>query len=337
MMAWFGLGVVGQAGGLNGRLAASEPVAPVGMLDLIPAFDWQKVVVAPWTVDIGLYGWMMLMAFLVTTACGLIGNYLLLRRLALVGDAISHSVLPGLVAGFLIFGSLGIGPMLVGAVLAGVLTTVLIELIHSHSRVKADAAIGITFCSLFALGVLLINVYAGQVHLDAECVLYGELSHVPCAEQVTVLGVGMPLPVVVMGVATGIVALLTGVFYKELLISSFDAGLAAAFGFRPRVIHYTLMAMLSLVVVAAFESVGAILVIAMLILPGATAQLLSTRLPVCFGLSVAHAALSSVLGVHLGLWLGCSLAAAVVVAGTGLFGVAWGVSLMGRRRVVGEA
>jgi manganese/zinc/iron transport system permease protein len=334
MMAWCGLGVVGQADGLPAWLAATEPVVTGGMLDLIPAFDWQKVVVAPWTVDIGLYGWMMLMAFLVTTACGLIGNYLLLRRLALVGDAISHSVLPGLVAGFLIFGSLGIGPMLVGAVLAGVLTTVLIELIHSHSRVKADAAIGITFCSLFALGVLLINVYAGQVHLDAECVLYGELSYVPFAtEQVYVLGVKTPLPVVVMGVATGIVVLLTGLFYKELLISSFDAGLAAAFGFRPRVIHYTLMAMLSLVVVAAFESVGAILVIAMLILPGATAQLLSTRLPVCFGLSVAHAALSSVLGVHLGLWLGCSLAAAVVVAGTGLFGLAWGVSLMGRRRV----
>ena len=247
MMAWCGLGVVGQAVGLPAWLAATKPVAPGGMLDLVPAFDWQKVVVAPWTVDIGLYGWMMLMAFLVTTACGLIGNYLLLRRLALVGDAISHSVLPGLVAGFLIFGSLGIGPMLVGAVLAGVLTTVVIELIHSHSRVKADAAIGITFCSLFALGVLLINVYAGQVHLDAECVLYGELSHVPWAEQVTVLGVGVPLPVVVMGVATGIVALLTGLFYKELLISSFDAGLAAAFGFRPRVIHYTLMAMLSLV------------------------------------------------------------------------------------------
>lgn len=331
-----GLGVVEQAGGLPALFAATEPVAPRGMLDLIPAFDWQKVVVAPWTVDLPLYGWMMLMAFLVTTACGLIGNYLLLRRLALVGDAISHSVLPGLVAGFLIFGSLGIGPMLVGAVLAGVLTTVLIEFIHSRSRVKADAAIGITFCSLFALGVLLINLYAGKVHLDAECVLYGELSHVPWAERVSLLGVEIPMPVVVMGVATGIVALLTGLFYKELLISSFDAGLAAAFGFRPRVIHYTLMAMLSLVVVAAFESVGAILVIAMLILPGATAQLLSTRLPVCFGLSVGHAALSSVLGVHLGLWLGCSLAAAVVVAGTGLFGVAWGVSLMGRRGVVEE-
>ena len=303
-----------------------------GMLDLMPPLDWQKVVVAPWTVDVGLYGWMMLMAFLVTTACGLIGNFLLLRRLALVGDAISHSVLPGLVAGFLIFGSLGIGPMLVGAVLAGVLTTVLIEFIHSRSRVKADAAIGITFCSLFALGVLLINLYAGKVHLDPECVLYGELSHVPWAEAVSVWGVQVPVPVVVMGLATVGVAVLTGVFYKELLLSSFDAGLAAAFGFRPRVIHYALMAMLSLVVVAAFESVGAILVIAMLILPAATAQLLSPRLPVCLGLSVAHAALSSVVGVHLGLWLGCSLAAAVVVAGTGWFALAWGVTVVGRWR-----
>ncbi len=299
-------------------------------LGLIPAFDWQRVVVAPWTVDLNLYGWMMLMAFLVTTACGLIGNYLILRRLALVGDAISHSVLPGLVGGFLIFGSLGIWPMLIGAVAAGLLTTVLIEFIHSRSRVKADAAIGITFCSLFALGVLMINLFAGKVHLDPECVLYGELSHVPWAERVTWLGLSLPLPIVVMGLSTLLVAVLIGLFYKELLLSSFDKNLAAAFGFRPQLIHYLLMGMLSLVVVAAFESVGAILVIAMLILPGATAQLLSTRLGTCLGLSVLHAALSSVLGVHLGLWLGCSLAAAVVVAGTALFALAWLWSLRGR-------
>jgi manganese/zinc/iron transport system permease protein len=301
-------------------------------LGLIPAFDWQRVVVAPWTEDLDLYGWMMLMAFLVTTACGLIGNYLILRRLALVGDAISHSVLPGLVGGFLIFGSLGIWPMLIGAVAAGLLTTVLIEFIHSRSRVKADAAIGITFCSLFALGVLMINLFAGKVHLDPECVLYGELSHVPWAERVTWLGLSLPLPIVVMGLSTLLVAALIGLFYKELLLSSFDKNLAAAFGFRPQLIHYLLMGMLSLVVVAAFESVGAILVIAMLILPGATAQLLSTRLGTCLGLSVLHAALSSVLGVHLGLWLGCSLAAAVVVAGTALFALAWLWSLRGRLR-----
>lgn len=304
----------------------------LNLANLIPPFDWERVVVKPWTVDLELYGWMMLMAFLVTTACGLIGNYLILRRLALVGDAISHSVLPGLVGGFLIFGSLGIWPMLIGAVAAGLLTTVLIEFIHSRSRVKADAAIGITFCSLFALGVLMINLFAGQVHLDPECVLYGELSHVPWAERVAFLGLELPLPIVVMGLSTIIVALLIGFFYKELLLSSFDKGLAAAFGFRPQVIHYLLMGMLSLVVVAAFESVGAILVIAMLILPGATAQLLSTRLPTCLGLSVLHAALSSVFGVHLGLWLGCSLAAAVVVAGTGWFALAWLWSLRGKLR-----
>ncbi len=301
------------------------------LFDLIPAWNWQKVVVDPWTVDLSLYGWMMLMAFLVTAACGLIGNYLLLRRLALVGDAISHSVLPGLVGGYLLFGSLGIGPMLLGAVLAGVLTTVMIEFIHSRSRVKADAAIGITFTSLFALGVLMINLFADKVHLDAECVLYGELSHVPWAERAEFFGMAAPLPVLVMGVAALLVAGVIALFYKELLLSSFDAGLAAAFGFRPRLVHYALMTLLSLVVVAAFESVGAILVIAMLILPGATAQLLSNRLPVCLGLSLLHAALSSVFGVHLGLWLGCPLAAAVVVAGTGWFGLAWVVCLAGRR------
>jgi len=290
---------------------------------LWPPFDWKQVVVAPWTVDFSLYGWMMLMSFLVTTACGLIGNYLLLRRLALVGDAISHSVLPGLVGSYLLFGSLGLAPMMAGAVLAGVLTTLLIEFIHSHSRIKADAAIGITFCSLFALGVLVINLYAGKVHLDAECVLYGELGHVPWAEQVHLLGVSMPLPVLVMGLTCLLVAALVTLFYKELLLSSFDAALAAAFGFRPRFIHYALMTVLSLVVVAAFESVGAILVVAMLILPGATAQLLSHRLPRRLALSVVHGALSSVGGIHLSLWLGCSPAAAVVVAGTGLFALAW--------------
>lgn len=293
------------------------------LANLIPPFDWQRVVIDPWSIDLALYGWMILMAFLVTTACGLIGNYLILRRLALVGDAISHSVLPGLVGGFLIFGSLGIWPMLIGAVVAGLLTTALIDLIHTRSRVKADAAIGITFCSLFALGVLMINVFAGRVHLDPECVLYGELSHVPWAERWVIWGIEIPVPIAVMGSSALLVTILIGLLYKELLLSSFDKGLASAFGFRPQVIHYLLMATLSLVVVTAFESVGAILVIAMLILPGATSQLLSKRLSTCLGLSVVHAALSSVLGVHLGLWLGCSLAAAVVVAGSILFTLAW--------------
>jgi manganese/zinc/iron transport system permease protein len=300
------------------------------MKELIPPFDFHRVIVAPWTSGLDSYGWMVLMAFLVTATCGLIGNYLILRRMALVGDAISHSVLPGLAVAYLVTNELSVPVMMLGALGAGLLTTVLIEFIHTRSRIKSDAAIGITFCTLFAIGVVLINVFASRVHLDAECVLYGELSYI--ARGVDEVA---PRPVLIMGGVGVLVALLIVAFYKELLVSSFDAMLAASLGFRPKLIHLALMAVLSIVIVSAFESVGAILVIAMLILPGATAQLLSTRLPVCLGLSVVHAALSTVLGLHLALWLKCSIAAAVVVAGTGLFALAWVFGpdgVMARRR-----
>ncbi|TLD71080.1 metal ABC transporter permease [Phragmitibacter flavus] len=300
------------------------------MQTLIPSFDAHLVLVEPWTTALPTYGWMVLMAFLVTATCGLIGNYLILRRMALVGDAISHSVLPGLAIAFLITGGLSLPAMLAGALGAGLLTTSMIEFIHSKSRIKADAAIGITFCTLFALGVVLINVFASRVHLDADCVLYGELSylHKP-ADAIA------PRPVLIMGGVGLTVAALIAFFYKELLVSSFDTMLAASLGFRPKIIHLCLMAMLSIVIVAAFESVGAILVIAMLILPGATAQLITNRLAPCLWLSVLHAALSAVLGLHLAVWLDCSMAGAVVVAAAFLFTLAWifapGGILAGRR------
>jgi manganese/zinc/iron transport system permease protein len=126
-----------------------------------------------------------------------------------------------------------------------------------------------------------------------------------------------------MGLVALVTALLILLFYKELLVSSFDAGLAFSLGINATVVHYALMCMLSVVVVSAFESVGAILVIAMLILPGATASLISSRLPVILGLTVLHAALSSVLGMHLALWLECSIAGAMVVMGTVFFVMAW--------------
>src|SRR5262245_56187407 len=148
------------------------------MNSFIPPFAFQKVIAAPWTTDFSIYGWIMLMGFLVATACGLVGNYLILRRMALVGDAISHTVLPGLVVAFLIAKSRHSRAMFAGALVAGLLTTVLIELIHKKSRVKQDAAIGITFSSLFALGVILVSAYAGKVDLDQECVLYGEIGMV---------------------------------------------------------------------------------------------------------------------------------------------------------------
>lgn len=294
------------------------------MSGLIPEFDFQRVVISPWTADLGAFGWIMLMGFLVAAACGLVGNYLLLRRLALMGDAVSHSVLPGLVIAFLLSQSRGTGAMFAGALIAGVLSTVIIEFIHTKTRVKQDAAMGIAFTTLFAIGVVLTSLYASRIDLDADCVLFGEIAYVPLEPAVEVRGVALaPAPVLRMGAVLLGVVVLIAAFYKELLVSSFDAGLARSLGLSPALAHYALMAVLSIVVVSAFESVGAILVIAMLILPGSTAMLLTTRLPRVHLLSVLHAALSAVLGTHLGLWLECSIGAAMVVAGTGLFGLAW--------------
>ena len=295
------------------------------MTPFIPPFDFHKVLVTPWTTDLGTFGWIALMGFFVATACGLVGNYLILRRMALVGDAISHSVLPGLVVAFLIANSRHSTAMFLGALVAGILTTLLIEVIHKKSRVKQDAAIGIAFSSLFAIGVILVSAFASKVDLDQECVLYGEIGTIPLDQPFVQLGSFIlgPPTMVRMGIVTVVVALLIVVFYKELLVSSFDPGLAFSLGINATVVHYALMAVLSVVVVSAFESVGAILVVAMLILPGATASLLTHRLPAVMLLTVAHAAISSVTGVMLALWLECSIAAAMVVMGGVLFVLAW--------------
>jgi manganese/zinc/iron transport system permease protein len=246
--------------------------------------------------------------------------------MALVGDAISHSILPGIAIAFLLSNSRGTIPMFLGALASGIAATIIIEVIHKRSRVKQDSAIGIAFTSLFAIGVILISLYASKVDLDQECVLYGEIGFVspPFQSAVMIAGINFgPEPVFRMGVMTIVVIVLIVLFYKELLVSSFDPGLAFSVGINATVIHYSLMCVLSGVVVSAFESVGAILVIAMLILPGATASLLWHRLPGIMCLAILHAALSSILGLHLATWLNCSIAGAMVVMGGFLFALAW--------------
>jgi manganese/zinc/iron transport system permease protein len=294
------------------------------MNSLIPPFDFERIFLDPWATDFDGFVWIVVMGFLVTATCGLLGNFLVLRRMALVGDAISHSILPGIAIAFLLTSSRSSGVMFVGALIAGILTTILIEVIHGKSRIKQDAAIGIVFSTLFAIGVILISLYAGQVDLDTDCVLYGEISFVALEPFAEIGGVAIaPQPVFTMAIVTVTTALLVLIFYKELLVSSFDPGLAASLGINPRLMHYALMCGLSVVVVSAFRSVGAIIVIAMLILPGATAYLLTHRLPMMLVLSVVHSGLSAILGLHLGIWLDCSMAGAMVVAGGVLFVLAW--------------
>ncbi len=143
-----------------------------------------QIFIEPWARYPGYFWQITAMAFFVTAACGLIGNYLVLRRISLVGDAISHSVLPGIAIAFIFTGSRGGLPMFIGALIAGVTTTVIIEVSHSRSRLKQDAAIGVTFSTLFAIGVILIEIYGGHTDLDLDCVLFGKMDFVPEKEPV---------------------------------------------------------------------------------------------------------------------------------------------------------
>jgi len=289
------------------------------MNDLIAPFNFETVVTEPWSaVYWQTTFWIVLQATLVGISCALVGNFLILRRLALVGDAISHSVLPGIVVAFLI--GHGDGPLVMfGAMVAGMLTTLGIEWIYKNSRIKQDAAIGIVFTTLFALGVILVSFAANDIHIDAECILYGKL------EQAAIFsGDRLISPQIIPAAFVAIASLLLVVlFYKQLLVSAFDATLAGSLGIPASWVHYGMMAWLSVVVVSAFQAVGSIMVVAMLIVPGATAMLLSMRLPTVMWISCVHALLSALVGYHLALWLNCNSSAAIVVTGMGFFCLAW--------------
>ena len=291
---------------------------------LIPEFDWHTVFVQPWSEYASNSLWIVLMGFLVSGTCGLVGCFVVLRRMALVGDAISHSLLPGITLAFLLTHSRDTLPMMIGAIAAGVLTVALIEAIRYTSRIKADAAIGIVFSSLFAFGVIMISVFADKVDLDAECVLYGELGFIPLQEVAYFgdLAIG-PEPVVRMAVTAVIAIILLIVFYKEMLVTSFDAGLAASLGISPARYQYGLTLFLSIVIVSSFESVGVVLVIAMIIFPGATALLLTDRLSNALWISTAFTALYAVFGFHLATWLNASIAGGMTVIAGVLFGIVW--------------
>ena len=198
------------------------------MNNLIPSFEWHRVIVQPWAADFPITLWIVLMGFFVTAACGLVGNFLLLRRMALVGDAISHSILPGLVVAFIIFKSATTWVAFTGALAAGILTVLIIEFIHRQSRVKPDAAICIAFTTLFAIGVVLMSMLesTGSFHIDADCVLYGEIAFVPLEPPVVWNGYELGPPSALrMALVLTAVAGAIAVFYKELLVTSFDPGI----------------------------------------------------------------------------------------------------------------
>jgi manganese/zinc/iron transport system permease protein len=242
--------------------------------------------------------WIVVTGMLSAMSCALLGNYLVLRRMSMMGDAISHAVLPGLAIAFLVTGSRESLPMLAGAVFIGVLTAVLIQGVYKLSGLDRGASMGVIFTTLFALGLILIRQAADHVDLDPSCVLYGAIELTPLDVYV-LAGIEIPRAAVTNAVMLVVNLLFVVLFYKELKITSFDPALATTMGINANLMHYVLMALVAATTIAAFESVGSILVIAMLIVPGAAAHLLTDRLSRMLMISLVIACLSAVAG-HIG-------------------------------------
>ena len=258
--------------------------------------------------------WIIVIGALAAGSCALVGSFLVLRRMAMLGDAISHAVLPGIAIAFLVSNSRAPLPMLIGAGSLGLVTAVVVQWLHRGGRLQQDASIGVTFTALFAVGVILISAFAGQVDLDQECVLYGEIAYAPWDPWINAAGRSFgPRAAWILGATFAFNLAWITLSFKELKLCAFDPELAAALGVRVSLFHYLLMGATSITTVTAFESVGAILVVAMLVGPAATAYLLTDRLSRMLMISVALGAVASALGYVLARWLDCSIAGAMSV------------------------
>lgn len=246
--------------------------------------------------------WTMAIGSCCAAACAIPGCYLVLRRMSLLGDAISHAILPGLAIAFIITESRAVGPMLLGALAAALLTAVLTAALSRFGRVPEDASMGVVFSSLFALGVILINHVAHSIDLDPGCVLYGSIETAPKDLLTTPLG-DVPRTLIWLGSAALLNAALVTAFYKELKIVAFDPYLATTLGISAALVHYALMAVVAATTVVSFEAVGSILVVAMLIAPPATAHLLTDRLARMLVLAVILGASAAVLGYLLAAYV----------------------------------
>ncbi len=260
--------------------------------------------------------WTILIGILCNVSCALLGSYLVLRRMSLVGDAISHSVLPGIVLAYLLAGQVTGMPILLGGMIVGVIMVFLTELLHK-AGIAEDSSLGVVYTALFALGVVLLeNSDAKRVDLDASCVLYGAIELVSI-HTVPLFGVEVPRALSTLSLALLLTLGFIVLFWKELKIVSFDPAVAKAMGINATLVHYLLMAMVAGVTVSAFDAVGSILVVAMLIVPAATAQLLTDRLGWMLTWAAVVGALSAVLGYVFGQ--STSLAGMMTLAAGGQF------------------
>jgi manganese/zinc/iron transport system permease protein len=265
-----------------------------------------------------------LIGAVVAAACALPGVFLVLRSMAMVSDAISHTVLLGIVLAFFLVADLTSPLLLVGAAVVGLATVSLIELVRRTGLVREDAAIGLVFPLLFSVAVILIARFADQVHLDTDAVVLGELAFAPF-DRLVVAGWDLaPKALFVMGAILLVNVAVIALFYKELKLTTFDPALALALGFSPSVVQYLLMAVVSVTAVGAFDAVGSILVVALMVASPATAYLLTDRLSLMLGLSAAI----GVAGALAGYWMAHVLDASIAGSMATMLGALFGLALL---------
>lgn len=267
----------------------------------------------------------MLVGFLVAVNSGITGSFMVLRKLSMIGDAISHAVLPGIIIAYMIAGHRENFFLLFGAAIMGVFVTLMIDWFNKKGRLPTDASIGLSFTFLFAVGIILISAFTDQVDIDADCVLFGEISLVPF-HTYTVMGMEIGTKALWDNIFILLVIIaFTIMMYRPLLITSFNEEYGQSIGIGVKNIRLFLMVLVSLTTVFAFESVGAILVVAFLVIPPATAFLISKRLHHMLGITVFLALASSVGGFYLADQIDGSIAGSMsVVAGLLFIGVVLG-------------
>ncbi|MFC5995628.1 metal ABC transporter permease [Pseudonocardia hispaniensis] len=274
----------------------------------------------------------VIVAGLVATACGLLGPFLVLRRMALLSDAVSHAVLPGIVAVWLIGQTRAPLPVILGAVVFAVLCVLAIDALRASRLVASDAAIALTFPALFSLGVLGVTRFAEGIHLDLDSTIYGEIAFTPF-DTVTVAGFQFARAAVVLAVVTAFNALFVGLVWKELKATTFDPEFSTTIRLRPRLLSRLLLGAVAVTAVASFEAVGAILVVTMLIVPAATAYLLTERLTMMVGLTVAVGWFGAIAGHRVALALNSSIGGAVGLTCVACFAAALLIRVATRRVV----
>ncbi len=268
--------------------------------------------------------WIILTGALVAVCAGLLGCFLVLRKMSMLGDAISHSVLPGIVIAVLLSGSRDPLTMVLGAGVLGLLTTFLIEFFQKKAKLQSDSAIGVTFTFLFAVGIILISLFAGFIDIDQDCVLYGEIAYVPIDTWILESGVNMgPRAVYILGVLLVLVIGFILAFYKQLTLTSFDAGFASAIGLSTAFWHYALMSLISITTVVSFDSVGAILIINFLIGPPSIAYLLTGNLKRMLVYTVIIGVAVAIFGYLLAAYFDVSVAGSMATITGILFGLSY--------------